>query len=196
MTAVGLLDRWMRASVDRALRMQPKRVGKVADEYLYAAPKARDEIEAIRAACRRLVDTGLTSSSLGRVALKRTEHAVTEVTPGTDLTAVDARHLQTADRNEGDAVVEAAAVAGAAVLAHPSSLLALAAAGRTPDTALESLAEQAGVIQIVDAPPSGRPGVWVVMSLGAIGVDSDVGGAVTRLEAAERLAAITLAGKE
>ena len=195
MTEVGLLDKWMRTSVQRALRMQPKRVSKVADEYLYAAPRAREEIEAIRDACRRLVETGLTSSSLGRVALRRTEHAVTEVTPGTDLSAVDARHLQTADRSEGDLVVEAAAEAGAAVLAHPSSLLALTAAGRVPDTQLAALAEQAGPIEIVDAPPAGRLGVWVVPSQGAIAVDSEVARAVTRLEAAERLAAITLAGK-
>jgi ribulose-5-phosphate 4-epimerase/fuculose-1-phosphate aldolase len=176
--------------------MQPKRVSKVADEYLYAAPRAREEIEAIRDACRRLVETGLTSSSLGRVALKRTEHAVTEVVPGADLTTVDARHLQTADRSVGDLVVEAAAEAGAAVLAHPSSLLALTAMGRVPNTQLGALAEQAGPIEIVDAPPPGRHGVWLVPSQGAIAVDSEAAGAVTRLEAAERLAAITLAGKE
>jgi hypothetical protein len=195
MTSVGLFDRWMRTSVQRALRMQPKRVSKVADEYLYAAPRAREEIEAIRNACRRLVETGLTSSSLGRVAMKRTEHAVTQVEPGSDLAAVDARHLQTADRSKSDLVVDAAAEAGAAVLAHPPSLLALTATGRIPDTQLVALAEQAGPIEIVDEPPLGRSGVWVVPSQGAIAVDSEVAGAVTRLEAAERLAAITLAGK-
>lgn len=196
MTAVGVLDRWMRASVRRAIQMQPKRVRKVADDYLYAAPSAREDIEEIRSACRRLVGTGLTSSSLGRVAIRRTAHAVTQVVPGTDLAAVDARHLQTADRSVDDPVVVAAAACGAAVLAHPTSLMALAARGRTPETTLTALADQAGPIEIVPTPPSGVEGVWVVPSMGAIAVGNDVGGAVTRLEAAERLAQITLAGKE
>ncbi len=196
MTAVGLLDRWIRASVQRALQMQPKRVRKVADDYLYAAPAAREEIEEIRSACRRLVETGLTSSSLGRVAIRRTAYAVTQVVPGTDLTAVDARHLQTADRSVDDPVVEAAAAFGAAVLAHPTSLMALAAVGRTPVRTVTALADQAGPIEVVDAPPPGEPGVWVVPSMGAIAVGVDVGGAVTRMEAAERLAEITLAGKD
>jgi ribulose-5-phosphate 4-epimerase/fuculose-1-phosphate aldolase len=196
MTAVGMWERWMRSSVERAVRMQPKRVRKVADEYLYAAPGAREEIEEIRAACRRLVETGLTSSSLGRVAIRRTAHAVTQVAPGTDLNAVDARHLETADRSGADPVVEAAAACGAAALAHPSSLMALAAVGRTPERTLKALADQAGPIEIVDRPDPGTEGVWVVPSLGAIAVAGDIGGAVTRLEAAERLAQITLAGKE
>ena len=196
MTAMGILDRLMRASVDRALRMQPKRVSKVADEYLYAAPRVRDEIETIRAACRRLIETGLTSSSLGRVAIRRTEHAVTRIAVGTDLTAVDARHLETADRSEADPVVEAAAAAGAAVLAHPPSLMALAGRGRTPDVSIEALAHQAGPVEIIEGPPDGTYGVWVIPTLGAIAAGPDVGDAVTRLEAAERMAAITIAGKE
>ncbi len=193
---MGLLDRWMRSAVQRALHMQPKRVRKVADEYLYAAPAAREEIETIRDACRRLVESGLTSSSLGRVAIRRSAHAVTQIIPGTDLKAVDARHLQTADRSTGDPVVESAAASGAAVLAHPSSLMALAARGLTPARTLTALAEQAGPIDIVDEPRPGEEGVWVVPALGAIAVGDTVAGAVTRLEAAERLAEITLAGKE
>jgi ribulose-5-phosphate 4-epimerase/fuculose-1-phosphate aldolase len=196
LTSVGILDRFIRSSSDRALKMQPKRVAKVADEYLYAAPAVREEIEGVRNACRRLVEAGLASASLGRIAMKRTDHAVSQIVPGSDLTAVDARHFETADRSLDDPVVEAAAVAGAAVLAHPVSLLALAVAGRTPDTSITYLAEQAGPIEIVDALPSDRPGVWILPSLGAVAIAADVDDAVTRLEAAERLAAITVTNRE
>jgi ribulose-5-phosphate 4-epimerase/fuculose-1-phosphate aldolase len=193
---VGILDRFIRSSSDRALKMQPKRVSKVADEYLYAAPGVRDEVEAVRNACRRLIEAGLTSASLGRIAMKRTDHAVSQIVPGTDLTAVDARHFETADRSLDDPVVEAAAASGAAVLAHPVSLLALAAAGRTPDTSITFLAEQAGRIAIVEALPSDEAGVWILPTLGAVAIAENVEDAVTRLEAAERLAAITVTNRE
>lgn len=196
MTNMGILDRMIRSSVDRALRMQPKRSQKVADEYLYTSPAARPDVEEIRNASARLVSSGLTTSSLGRVVVRRSDKSVTQVVPGKDLTAVDARHLETVDVNDGDIVVLAAASTGAAVLAHPVSLLALSLTGRTPERSVGALSELAGPIEIAGVLPSYGEGVWIVPSLGVVSVASDVGAAVTRLEAAERLAAITVLTRE
>jgi hypothetical protein len=197
MNDVGILDRFMRSSVDRAVAMQPRRTKKIADEYLYAAPAARPGIEAIRSAARRLVDAGLSSPGLGGVAVRRSERTVTRVAPGTDLGAVDARHLETVGVESDDPLVSAASAVGAAVLAHPVSLLALAVSKNLDaidSRSLEALGALAGGVAVAERPTS--EGVWVVPGVGVIAIAVDLMTAVTRLEAAERLAAITLAIRE
>lgn len=196
MTTVGIIDRLMRSSVDRAIAMQPRRTRRLADEYLYAAPVARPAVEAIRSAGRRLVASGLASTALGGVAVRKSDRSVTRVIPGSDLTAVDARHLETAAASPGDPLAWAAASVGAAVLAHPVSLLAV-----STTVGLDALDRAAGGLWSISGEigTSGTPtaeGVWVVPGVGVIAADRDPDGAVTRLEAAERLASITLATRE
>ncbi len=196
MSDVGILDRFMRSSVERALAMQPRRTKKIADEYLYAAPAARPDIEAIRAAARRMVDAGLSSPGLGAVAVRRSPSTVTRTIPGADLGVIDARHLETVDGASDDPLVGAAMAVGAAVFAHPVSLLALARSGSlgSPDHIVTSLAAAAGPTAVDDRPAA--EGVWVVPGVGVVAAADDPGAAVIRLEAAERLAAITLAARE
>lgn len=202
MSGMGLLDRLMRGSVDRALRMQPGRTQEVADEYLYAAPSARAEVEAIRRAGRHLAGTGLAVAGLGVVAVRRSELSAGVTRPQADLAALDHRDLETvrldARRRTGSIGSEVlldllSDGAGAAVWGQPVGLLALAALGLLPDpVAAPGLAEAAGAI-LQEGTVSA--GVRIVPGAGAAGSGHDPLEAVMRLEAAERLAAITLAAR-
>lgn len=185
---VGLLDRLMRSSVDRAVRMQPGRTRRIADETLYASPTVRDEVEAITAAGARMVRAGLSPSTLGRIAVRRSPTSATITAEGVDLGAVDNRSLTTVPLDTDlPPVVAVAGGAAAAVWAWPVRLLAL---GSVPHPEPAHLIAVAGTIAATDR-PAGDPGVWITAT-GVVAVGIDPGDAVTRLEAAETLAAITL----
>lgn len=203
MMRMGLLDRMMRGSVDRALRMQPGRTREVADEYLYAAPSVRPEVEAIRRAGRHLVMAGLAVTGLGAVAVRRSDVAAVVTRSEADLAAIDHRDLSTImldDPVRDDPAAGRGVLldligggAAAAVWGQPVGLLVLAAGGEGPDPAVApGLAGVAGPILLTGTVTAG---VRVVPGAGAAGAGGDPLDAVTRLEAAERLAAITLAAR-
>lgn len=193
MSDVGVLDRLMRRSVDRALHMQPKRVRDAADEVRFSAPSAREEVAAVRTAAARLVGAGLALPTAGRIAVRRTDRVAAVTVPGADLasssgTAMTTVHLET---EELDSLLLSPirAGAGAAVLGQPVKLLALAAFGaRLAD--VPALASIAGPISWGSLPEGA--GVGVDTAWGAIAVADDPVEAVARLEAAERLAAVTI----
>lgn len=197
MTAVGLLDRLMRRSVDRALDMQPKRVRAVADEVRFAAPSAREEVAAVADAARRLVAGRLALPTLGRVAVRRTDRVAVVTAPGADLSDLTGASMTTVHLDGDDAteplLVPIRAGSGAAVLGQPVALLALAGS----DPVLADLPALAGVAGPVTwgGVPSG-PGVGVDPAWGAVAAGHDPAEAVTRLEAAERLAEITIERRE
>ena len=103
---------------------------------------------------------------------------------------IDGRSLETVSADAGP-LARAAAAVGAAVWAHPPALMALAAAGRRVDESVSrDLAECCG--RIVFGAEVTEPGVGVVAGEGVVAAGSTAIDAVARLEAAERLATITL----
>ncbi|MGH9242800.1 MAG: class II aldolase/adducin family protein [Acidimicrobiales bacterium] len=192
MTGRELIDQAMRSSVDRALKLQPRKARRVADELLYSAPAERDAVAALHAAGCRLVEARLAVSATGAVAARHGSASMTVSRRGADLTQLDARHLVRVAL-DGDAEPDDAPAAvgllreiirvgaAAAVWAHPVALLACAAAGVEPDRSVsDELSAMAETVTVIP----GR---------GAVAAGADPLDAVARLEVAERLAEITLA---
>ncbi len=121
----GLLNRWMKSSVDRALEMQPRRTGRVRDEYLYAAPSARELVAEIVQVGVRLVEGGLAPRTAGAIAVRRSGSKATRTIEGADLSSLDNRMLESVDIDRDDPVVNALRYDGAAILCWPPSLSAL-----------------------------------------------------------------------
>lgn len=121
----GIVSRWMKGSVERALEMQPRRTSRVRDEYLYSAPSAREAVAAIADAGRRLVDGGLAPRTAGAIAVRRTDDGATRTEPGVDLSVLDNRKLQAVKIEGDDAVVSALRFDAAAILCWPPALSAL-----------------------------------------------------------------------
>lgn len=187
----GLVDRMIRSSVDRALRLQPRRARRIADETRYSSPSARGLIDDLAAAARRLLASGLAVPTATRLAVRRDDGRIAVSIAGADLARLDGGRVETLDpaRHPTDLAAVAARVGGA-VAVHPPALLALATLGRTPDPhASAELAALAGVLSR-DLPT--QPGVGILPAGVAIGADRTAKGAVARLEAAERLAEISL----
>ncbi len=190
----GMIDRLMRSSVDRALKMQPRRTQKVADELLYAAPSAREDVGVIRAAGARLVDQGMCPAGLGSIAVRRSPKRAALTAIGADLSALDNRHLESVDIDDRVSPTLAALRAGAeaAVYAFPPTLLALLAEGVELETGVSDLADIVGEIRVVDHLDDIRSGLAVLSGRGVVSGHDDPLAAVTRLEAAEALARITV----
>lgn len=121
----GIVSRWMKGSVDRALEMQPRRTSRVRDEFLYAAPSAREAVAAIADAGRRMVEGGLAPRTAGAIAVRRTDDSATRTEPGADLSDLDNRKLQSVKIESGDALVNALRFDAAAILCWPPALSAL-----------------------------------------------------------------------
>jgi ribulose-5-phosphate 4-epimerase/fuculose-1-phosphate aldolase len=192
MTRRNLIDQAMRSSVDRAMQLQPRKARRVADELLYSVPAERETVAALRAAGARMVEAGLAVSAAGVVSAQHGSSWMTVTRQGTDLTRIDGRHLLRIAL-DGEELPEDAPGAtailrdvirvgpAAAVWGHPISLLACAAVGFEPDpSASDDLAALAQTVTVIP----GR---------GAVAAGEDPLDAVARLEAAERLAEITLA---
>ena len=199
---MGLVDRVMRSSVDRAMKMQPRRVRRIADETRYATPSERPRVDEIRAACTRLATARFSVAGLGLVATSREAGGLTVTEAGADFTDVDARHLVTwSPADAGDDVDPRhsllatlySAIAGggdidAVVVAHPPHVLAAAASGRLPGAFDGALGSVAGPI---GHGPIDGPGVWVI-DAGVAAAGHNAVDAVRRLEAADRIAEIDM----
>lgn len=184
------IDRAIRSSVARAQRMQPGRVRRVAEETLYSSPAQRPLVEDVRSARDYLVSTGLGTAAASTVAVRRTDRTVAVTREGSMAAEIDGRSLETVSADAGP-LARAAAAVGAAVWAHPPALMALAAADRRVDESVSrDLAECCG--RIVFGAEVTEPGVGVVAGEGVVAAGSTAIDAVARLEAAERLATITL----
>lgn len=189
-----MLDRLIRGSVDRAMRMQPRRTRTVVDEYLYAAPEWREQVAAIAAAGRRLVAAGLCPPTAGSIAVRRspTKAAVTAL--AADLGSIDNRHLETVALEDKVSPVLSALRAGAdaGIWAFPPALMALAATGRTPLALSVELAAVSGEVVMAAGLAEVRGGLTLVAGHGVVCGHESVGSAVARLEAAEALAVMTV----
>lgn len=188
----GVLDRLMRASVSIAGRIQPRKALRQADDAVYSSPVSREAVEAVRSAGRRLVSAGLGVNGLAVIAWKRSENRIGVTNSGADLASLGPADLTSVSRHDdgvdGSPVVKAVrAGAGAAVWSHPVELLALAVEHRVPDAVVDALVRRAGSIGLAG---SGSFDVTVFPGEGVLAVGSDPIDAVSRLEAAERLAAI------
>lgn len=190
----SLVSRLMRSSVDRAVRMQPRKAQRMADETLYASPTVRTDVEAIVTAGRRMVTSRLCPSAMGRVAVSRSKTSATISEEGADLGSLDNRHLTTVSTDD-DIPVLAGLRAGAeaAVWGWPPSLLAATAAGGVDFPDWGELNAAAGRVVVVDGLDGTIDGVTVVRGRGVIATGPTPGDAVTSLEAAETLASIILA---
>lgn len=193
----GFLDRMLRSSVDRALKVPPLRPRRAAEEALYAAPAQRALVADIQQAAHRLSVTGLGLSGAAVVAARRSNGTVAVTRFDADLAAIDNRSLLTvpnaATESRHVRVADAARRFGGAVWAHPAALLTLAASHREPDPAVSSsLAAVAGRISVGGEMTEG--GVTVLAGDAVLAAGSTASEAVTRLEAAERIAAITVSG--
>lgn len=193
MSGVGLIDRFMRSSVDRALKMQPRRTQKMADEFLYASPSAKDDVAAIRAAGERLVSGGLCPPGMGAIAVRRSTGRATLTAVGSDLRAIDNRHLESVDLDDriSPALAALRAGAGAAIYAFPPTLLALVAEEGTLDSTVSDLAGIVGGLNVVTGVDDVRSGLTVIRGRGVVSGHDDPLAAVARIEAAETLATIT-----
>jgi hypothetical protein len=194
MTSGGVFDRLMRASVDRAQRMQPRRTQRAADDLLYAAPSARIEVTAISTAAARLVETGILLPSVGAVAVRRGEDRATITVSGADLREIDNRDLESVELDDRRSPAMAGLRAGgmAAIHAFPPHLLALCAAGETWEPAVSDLVDVAGVLQVAYEVDDIRTGLTVLIGRGAVSTHDDPVAAAGRLEAAEMLARMTI----
>ena len=192
---MGVIDRLMRASVDRAQRMQPKRVERAVDEALYAAPMNKDLVAGVSIAAARLVSAGLTPALLGSVAVRGERHKATTTRPEADLRSIDNRSLERADLDDRVTPALAGLRAGnqAAVWAYPTALLAADAGGLEIEPVSAGLALVAGPINVVDDIEQAGSGVSIVRGDGVLAGDQTPEAAVTRLEAAEALARMTIA---
>ncbi|MFP5333251.1 MAG: hypothetical protein ACLGHX_12950 [Acidimicrobiia bacterium] len=187
----GVVDRLMRASVSIAGRMQPRKALRQADDAVYSSPLSREAVETIRSAGRRLIAAGLGVNGLAVIAWRRSAQRIGVTGEGADLSALgpgDLSSMLRTDSEPGSPAVEAVrAGAGAAVWAHPVMLLALGASGRTPDLGVGPLVSRMGTVGLAG---TGSFDVTVFPGEGVLAVGDDPVDAVSRLEAAERLAAI------
>lgn len=181
---MGVVDRMIRRSVERAGRMQPRRVQQSVDETLFASPSQRADVERLRSASRTLVDMHLAIPGHTMLAVRRTEHSLTVNRSDADLASLDARSLITIDLRDpqvddvapcAEHAIRLMGDALSVVVAHPAALLAL---GEIPDGTQHGLHSEARVHI--------EPGVGVV----AIGADPPT--LVMAMTAAERAAEITL----
>jgi hypothetical protein len=194
MTSGGVFDRLMRASVDRAQRMQPKRTQRVADELLYASPAARDDVAAIRNAAARLVAVGIMLPTVGAVALRRNDDRATVTIAGTDLTRVDNRSVESiplADRRT-PAMAGIRAGGEAAIHGFPTHVIALCDAGEVWDESVSDLVDVAGALRVVSEVDDIRTGLTVLRGRGVVSTHDDPVAAAARMEAAEILARMTI----
>ena len=158
----GIVNRWMKGSVDRALQMQPRRTSKVRDEYLYAAPSAREVVSEIAEAGKRLVEGGLAPRTAGAIAVRRTDTGATRTAPGADLAHLDNRMLESVRIEGDDPVVDALRHDVAAILCWPPALAALA----DPLDPVPSLAERIPEISVELGPArivQNADGSWLVL---------------------------------
>ncbi len=159
----GIVSRWMKGSVDRALQMQPRRTSKVRDEYLYAAPSARELVAEVAEAGRRLVEGGLAPRTAGAIAVRRNETSATRTAPGADLASLDNRMLESVRIDDDDPVVNALQHDAAAILCWPPALSALEAPLEPVPSLADRLPEitnQLGSARIV----SNDDGSWLVLA--------------------------------
>jgi len=192
---VGVLDRVIRASTEWGMRMQPRRAERVSDEYLYAAPSFRDQVAAIRDAGAVLVQAGMSPSvGGGGIAVRRSAKTTAVTSPGANLGAIDNRHLTTVEVGDPRFPALTAIRAGAetAVWAFPSSLLALANSGVGIEPVSTDLATLTGTVLMIDSLEDAGPGLSVIRGRGVVSGADDVGQAVTRIQAAEALAWMTI----
>jgi len=199
---MGLVDRLVRSSVDRALKMQPRRVRRIADETRYATPSERPRVDEIHTACTRLATARFVVAGLGLVAISREAGGLTVTEAGADFTDIDARHLVTwSPTDAGEDVdprdplltlfyttIESDGDVEAIVVAHPPHVLAAAASDRLAGSSEGALGEAAGPI---GHGPVGGAGVWVIEA-GVVGAGHNAIDAVSRLEAADRIAEIEM----
>ena len=194
MTSGGVFDRLMRASVDRAQRMQPKRTQRVADELLYASPAARDDVAALRTAAARLVEVGIMLPTIGAVALRRSDDRAMVTIAGTDLTQIDNRSVESvplADRRT-PAMAGLRAGGNAAVHGFPPHVVALCEAGEAWDESVSDLVDMAGAVRVVSEVDDIRTGLTVLTGRGVVSTHDDPVAAAARMEAAEVLARMTI----
>ena len=159
----GMVNRLMKGSVDRALQMQPRRTSKVRDEYLYAAPSARELVAEVAEAGRRLVEGGLAPRTIGAIAVRRTDTTGTRTAPDADLATLDNRMLESVRIEGDDPVVIALRHDAAAILCWPPALSAL----DEPLDPVQSLA--ARIPEITSEPGPARivhntDGSWLVLA--------------------------------
>jgi hypothetical protein len=192
---VGVLDRVIKASTEWVLRMQPRSSERVRDEYLYAAPRFRDQVSAIRDAGAFLVQAGMAPSiGGGEIAVRRSAKTTAVTAPGANLAAIDSRHLTTVEVGDRRFPALTAIRAGAetAVWAFPSALLALAQSGVGIEPVSADLAILTGTVLVIDSLEDAGPGLSVIRGRGVVSGADDVGQAVTRIQAAEALARMTI----
>ena len=159
----GMVNRWMKSSVDRALQMQPRRTSKVRDELLYAAPSAREVVAEIADAGRRLVEGGLAPRTAGAIAVRRSESTATRTAPRADLAHLDNRMLESVKITDDDVVVNALRYDAAAILCWPPELSAL----EQPLEPIPSLADRLPPITSELGPArivSSDDGSWLVLA--------------------------------
>ena len=135
----GLVGRMMKGSVDRALRMQPGRVTRIADDLLYASPSQREVVEQFAAAGRRLVEGGLAPRTLGVIAARRTETSASRTSPAADLTQLDNRTIESIDLNDESWLGGVLRHGHAVIVAWPASLLAVGIHLEAPASITEHL---------------------------------------------------------
>jgi hypothetical protein len=192
---VGALDRMIKASTEWGLRLQPRSSQRAGDEYLYAAPRFRDQVSAIRDAGALLVQAGMAPSiGGGGIAVRRSAKSAAVTAPGADLGAIDNRHLTTVEVGDREfpALTGIRAGAETAVWAFPSSLLALAQSGVGIEPVSADLAILAGTVLFIDSLEDAGPGLSVIRGRGVVSGAEKVGQAVTRIQAAEALARMTI----
>lgn len=194
MTGGGVLDRLMRSSVERAMKMQPRRTQKMADEYLYASPSGREEVAELRAVGKRLVDAGLSPAFDGSIAVRRSDRRASVTHRGADLGAIDNRSMESVDLADRSSPALAGLRAGAeaAIYAYPPHLLALTSSDGLPDPTVSDLADRAGDLAVVSAEDDIRTGLTVLTGRGVVATHDTPSEALARLEAAEMLARITI----
>lgn len=135
----GLVGRLMKGSVDRALRMQPRRVTRIADDLLYASPSQREVVEQFAAAGRRLVEGGLAPRTLGVIAVRRTETSASRTTKAADLTRIDNRTLESIELDDESWFGGVLRHGDAVIVAWPPSLLAVGTHLGVPSSIAEHL---------------------------------------------------------
>ncbi len=186
----------MRGSVDRASRMQPKRLDRAVNDHLYAAPSARDEVASIAEAAARMDRLGFAPAGMAAVAVRRSPGRATVTAAGCDLGAVDNRDLESVPIR-GDRGPDRPVVAGlsdehqATVWCYPPLLLACSVGGHEIQAVNADLADVAGRIEMVETLDGAglvAASVLVVVGRGVLGVGATPLQALHRIEAAEALA--------
>ena len=185
MTAAdGMISRLMKGSVDRALRMQPRRAGAVRDEMLYAAPSARELVAEIANAGARLVEAGLSPRVGGVIVVRKSEGSGTRTLADADLGSIDNRSLETVSLGSGDPVLSSLEHGDAVIKAWPPELLAVG-------SDLEIVPSMA--LMVPDISTEFGPDRIVILPDGVcIGIGPSVGKVIGWLESANHAARIQL----